>query len=190
MFPACLVRISAGAAYCSGTLLSPNTVLTCAHFFRDVPNGATVRTEGRIRTIIDVKTVPTSDLAVIRIRPFHHLEGARFPEVNVSFMPAPGTPTVTFGYGGHAERMQVRQGRWLAPLPLAISRGRQTLVRPAGLVYNHPPAIKGDSGGPVIAGGEIIGIQSLIFDPWGVNLGIATVNLLPQVVAEFVGAQR
>ena len=55
-----------------------------------------------------------------------------------------------------------------------------TRVRPAGLVYANPPAVKGDSGGPVLVGGKVIGVQSLILDPRGINLRIATVSLWPR----------
>lgn len=177
MFPDALVRLSARGTYCSGTLLSPDTVLTCAHFFRLHPDGVTVRNRGRIRTIKSVELVPGTDIAVVRIRPFQQLRGAQFPCVGDA--PAIGQATVTFGYGGRAERPQPRDGRWITHMPLAVSR-TGSLVRPAGLVFNRTPAIKGDSGGPVLAGGTIAGIQSLIVDPLGRNSHFAVVNLLPE----------
>lgn len=177
MFPDALVRLSARGAYCSGTLLSPDTVLTCAHFFREHPNGVTVRSGKSIRTITKVDIVSGTDIAVVHIRPFQHLGDAEFPQIGPG--PTPGQPTVTFGYGGRARRIQARDGRWVTPLPLAISR-TGSLVRPAGLVFNRTPAVKGDSGGPVLAAGTIAGIQSLIVDPLGRNSHFAVVNLVPR----------
>lgn len=183
MFPDALVRLSSRGAYCSGTLLAPDTVLTCAHFFRQYPDGVTVRSRGKIRTIRTVDIVPGTDIAVVRIRPFQHLQGASFPEVGAA--PSPGQTTATLGFGGRARRPQVRDGRWLTRIPLALSR-TGSLVRPAGFVFNRTPAVKGDSGGPVLVGGVIVGIQSLIVDPFGCNSHLAVVNLLPESLREKV----
>ncbi|MCQ4624747.1 trypsin-like peptidase domain-containing protein [Corynebacterium sp. CCUG 65737] len=180
MFPASLVRISSGAAYCSGTLLDPETVLTCAHFFREHPTGATVKAHGAIRTIRQVRAVPGTDIAIVTVRPFRKLSAETFPRIVEGAAPRIGTPAVTFGFGGRARRMQARPGLWLGTIPMAMSRSRATRVRPAGLVFNTKPAVKGDSGGPVMVGGRIVGVQSLILDPFGKNLRVATVNLLPE----------
>lgn len=179
MFPDALVRLSSGSAYCSGVLLAPDTVLTCNHFFRDHPDGVTVRQGTKIRTIRTVAPVAGTDIAVVRIRPFRHLEGADFPELGGP--PAVGDPTVTLGYGGRAKRLQSRDGFWVMPLPVAVSR-TSSLVRPAGIVFNRTPALKGDSGGPVLAGGKVAGVQSLIVDPFGLNSHFAVVNLLPEAL--------
>lgn len=177
MFPDALVRLSARGAYCSGTLLAPDTVLTCAHLFRQHPDGVTVRGHhGKIRTIKSVDLIDGSDIAVVRIRPYQHLQHEDLPTVGDA--PSLGQPTVTFGYGGRARRLQARDGVWITRLPLAIAR-TGSLVRPAGLVFNRTPAIKGDSGGPVLAGGRIVGVQSLIVDPLGRNSHFAVVNLVP-----------
>ncbi len=181
MFPDVLVRISARGAYCSGTLLAPDLVLTCNHFFREHTNGAAVRVGKKIRTIRSVEPVDGTDIAVVRTRPFQHLEGADFPALDNA--PAVGTPTVTLGYGGRAKRLQARDGHLLLPLPVAISR-TGSLVRPAGIVFNRTPAIKGDSGGPVLAGGRIVGVQSLIVDPFGRNSHFAVVNVLPATLKQ------
>lgn len=181
MLPNVLVRISARGAYCSGTLLAPDVVLTCNHFFREHAGGATVRIGSKVRTIRSVEPVHSTDIAVVYTRPFRHLRGADFPELGDA--PQIGTPTVTLGYGGRAKRLQARDGRLLTPLPVAISR-TGSLVRPAGLVFNRTPAIKGDSGGPVLAGGKIVGVQSLIVDPFGRNSHFAVVNILPAALKQ------
>lgn len=181
MFPDVLVRISARGAYCSGTLLAPDVVLTCNHFFRENADGATVRVGKKVRTIRTVEPVDGTDIAVVRTRPYQHLEGADFPALGTA--PAIRTPTVTFGYGGRAKHLQARDGFLLLPLPVAISR-TGSFVRPAGIVFNRTPAIKGDSGGPVLAGGKIVGVQSLIVDPFGRNSHLAVVNFLPAALRQ------
>ena len=181
MFPDALVRISARGAYCSGTLLAPDIVLTCNHFFRENAEGAAVRAGARIRTIRSVEHIDGTDIAIVRTRPFPHVTKAEFPKLSSS--PSLGTPTVTFGYGGRAKRMQARDGRLIMPLPVAISR-TGSFVRPAGIIFNRTPAIKGDSGGPVLAGGKIVGVQSLIVDPFGRNSHFAVVNFLPAALQQ------
>lgn len=181
MFPDALVRLSCRGAYCSGTLLAPDIVLTCAHFFREYPDGVTVRGRGKIRTIKTVDIVPGTDIAVVRIRPFHHLGDVPFPQLGGA--PSPGQSTATFGFGGRAARLQVRDGCWITLVPLALSR-TGSLVRSAGFVFNRTPALKGDSGGPVLVGGRIAGIQSLIVDPLGCNSHVAVVNLLTEPLRE------
>lgn len=181
MFPDVLVRISARGAYCSGTLLAPDLVLTCNHFFREGSGSATVRVGTKIRTIRSVEPVGGTDIALVRTRPFQHLEGADFPTLGGP--PSVGIPTVTLGYGGRAKRLQARDGHMLLPLPVAISR-TGSFVRPAGIVFNRTPAIKGDSGGPVLAGGKIVGVQSLIVDPFGRNSHFAVVNFLPATLRQ------
>ena len=79
--------------------------------------------------------------------------------------------------------MQARDGRLIMPLPVAISR-TGSFVRPAGIIFNRTPAIKGDSGGPVLAGGKIVGVQSLIVDPFGRNSHFAVVNFLPAALKQ------
>lgn len=181
MFPACLARISVGTRYCTGTLMRPDTVVTCAHFFRGVQGKVTVEAGGRKRFVRDVHVVPGTDIAVVQVRRFRHADA--FPALANPGTPAPGTPTVTFGFGGRAEHVRARAGRWLTPLPFAFSR-TGSVVRPAGLVFS--PAIKGDSGGPVLIDGHLTATQSLILDPFGRSLRIATVNLIPDAVRELV----
>lgn len=119
--------------------------------------------------------LPGRDIAFATLAaPFDQPHG--YPQLATP--PALFTPTVTFGFGGHSTQPAARVGRYLGALCLAFSRSFATVVRPTGFIFNIPAAIKGDSGGPVVAHGQIIGIQSLILDPFGLNLGIATVSLL------------
>ncbi|WIM72444.1 trypsin-like serine protease [Corynebacterium suedekumii] len=60
--------------------------------------------------------------------------------------------------------------------PSRVLPNLATVVRSGALIYNNPPAVRGDSGGPVIVDGEVVGVQSLITDPFGKNLRIATIQ--------------
>lgn len=182
MFPDCLVRLTAGTSTCSGTLIAPDLVLTCAHFFRDCDRSITVKSGISVRTVIAYHLIPGTDIAVVKTRPFQHIDAQDCPPVLPAPTPGFGTHTVTLGYGGQPRRNPLagaKLGWFLLGMPIAFSRGALTRVRPAGIIFNRTPAIKGDSGGPILANGKIIGVQSLILDPLGVNTHIATANLLP-----------
>ncbi|MEH0146099.1 serine protease [Corynebacterium sp. Q4381] len=174
--PAHLVRITAPGGYCSGTLIGPETVLTCGHFLASA-DAAAVRcaVSGVTRRARAVEFYSHTDIAVVHLD--SPVETAQpFPRFGTP--PKPFTPTVTFGFGGRARQPAARVGRFITTLPFAVSRSGTTVVRPAGLIANAPRAIKGDSGGPVIADGRVVAVQSLILDPFGRNLGLATVSLL------------
>lgn len=178
MSSAITVRISSGRSYCSGVLISPglqaaahtrtDLVLSCAHFLRGRTGPIKV---GRAQVLGAVR-IPHTDLAVLRL----DTPAAPADLLRLSTSPAPWlSPTRTEGFGGGARRVQQRHGRVIAHLPLALGRNLRTLVTAAAILHNRPKAIKGDSGGPVIVDGEIVAVQSLISDPLGHNLGIATV---------------
>lgn len=174
--PAHLVRITAPGGYCSGTLIGPDTVLTCAHFLATVDVSAVrCAVAGTARRARAVELYPHTDIAIVHL---NSPVDAAAPFARFGPPPKPFTPTVTFGFGGRARQPAARVGRFLTSLPFAVSRSGTTVVRPAGLIVNTPRAIKGDSGGPVLAGGRVVAVQSLILDPLGHNLGLATVSLL------------
>ena len=172
-----VARLSApGGGYCSGALIAPDIVLTCAHFFRERPHtGAQVRIDGSVFPVDSLHIVPGTDVALVRLP-------ERVDATPFVLGPSPRllSRTLTLGFGGQARSVQARPGVYLGTLPVSWSRKRVTQVRPAGLVYANPPAVKGDSGGPVLAGGKVVGVQSLILDPRGTNLRIATVSLWPR----------
>lgn len=150
--------------------------MTCAHFFRGADPAAAYCTAGGERRHVErVSTLPGTDLALVLVNaPYDHLSG--FPAFGP--LPARGAPVVTFGFGAQARQPAARPGRLILPLPLSLSRTGETIVRPAALTLNAPSAAKGDSGGPVLHDARIIAIQSLILDPFGFNLGVATVNVV------------
>lgn len=168
------MRVTAPGGYCSGAVVERDAVLTCGHFFRD-------RETSEVRVLIDgtrhrisaITLYPGTDLALVKLK-----RPVDVAPLEIGPAPKVGARTVTLGFGGHATAPSARPGRFLGALPLAVSRGAQTIVRPAGFIHTSPPAVKGDSGGPVLADGKVVGVQSLILDPWGANLRIATVNLL------------
>ncbi|MEX3550805.1 serine protease [Corynebacterium sp. LK2537] len=164
---------------------STRLVLTCAHFFRTAPrrgyhvNGFSGGKKWR-RRILAVRTIDGSDCALALLH--HPVEVPALLGLSAA-RPQWGQEVTTYGFGGLGgatgrQEAQPRWGRVLFGLPVAIGRNLRTVVRPAALVRNAPPAVKGDSGGPVIADGTIVATQSLIADPFGTNLGVATVNVL------------
>lgn len=184
------VRISTGPRYCSGMLVAPDLnasdepvstplVLTCAHYFRTAPlNSFNIRGRGFHGKLDAVRVINGTDIAITRLRrsaPPRKLLG-----VGSQFF-YPGMKTATYGFGGSSAEANAKPGTVLFPTPLSISRGGVTFVRPAAIQINSPKAIKGDSGGAVLAARHkdgqlcINAVQSLILDPLGINFGLATV---------------
>ncbi|MDO5511153.1 trypsin-like serine protease [Corynebacterium sp.] len=181
MSHAITVRLSAGPAYCSGVLISPDAtagessteyILSCAHFLRE--RSGPIRVGGAFfhARILGAVRLPRTDLAVLRMdrpSPQKHL-------LRVATHPSPFlAATRTEGFGKSWHRKRERFGRVVARVPFALGRNLSTLVSSAAILYNRPMAVKGDSGGPVIIGEEIVAVQSMITDPFGVNTGLATV---------------
>ena len=197
-YPDLIVRCSVGARYCSGILVAQDTVLTCAHFLlpeRPAPSRITVRLRGTRRRAREVRIFEGTDVALItlnRVRTADDAPPGPYPPLAppARLLGSALKRTVTFGFGGGATSPAARDGRFLITLPLAFSRSMRTIVRPAGIVANAAPAIKGDSGGPVLIDAHLAGIQSLILDPWRVNLHLATVSLLNREVREAIEAAR
>lgn len=172
-----VARLSApGGSYCSGVLIDSDLVLTCAHFFaRRSWQSVRVRIDGSAFPVDRLHTVRGTDIALA-----HLPEKVEATPLELGPRPRPLARTLTLGFGGKAQSLQARPGVYLGALPVSWSRKRVTKVRPAGVVYANPPAVKGDSGGPVLVNGKVVGVQSLILNPRERNLRIATVALLPK----------
>lgn len=179
-----VARLTAPGGYCSGALIAPDIVLTCAHFFaRRGWAGVRVRIDGSAYDPAHAHVMRGTDIALVRLS-----QPADAPVLPLGPSPRPLARTLTLGFGGKAQHVQTRPGVFLGTLPAAWSRNRATQVRPAGLVVANTPAVRGDSGGPVMADGKVVGVQSLILDPLGVNLRLATVALWPVGLADALRA--
>lgn len=177
------LRISGQGSFCSGVLISPDLesatsaradlVLTCAHYFRGKTGPFTVGGAHFRAHVLGAVRIPLTDLAVVRLDQLSPAQDL----LGLSTSRAPWlASTITQGFGASFRQRRERYGRVVAYTPIGLSRNLTTIVRPGALLYNNPPAVRGDSGGPVIIDEEIVGVQSLIADPFGKNLKIATIS--------------
>ncbi|WIM68832.1 trypsin-like peptidase domain-containing protein [Corynebacterium breve] len=183
MLPSNLARITNGSRYCSGVLCTPDTVLTCAHFFRDVSGTTFIWIRGKRLVYKELKIIPGTDVAVLTLPTRISIAPDELPTFGPS--PLPGALTATFGLGGTTRsnsHFRVRHGRFFMRVPFAMSRDRKTKVRPAGWIFNHNAAVLGDSGGPVYSNGKLFAVQSMIMAPGGVNTHVATVALVDEAM--------
>ena len=137
----------------------------------------------------------TTDISVLRLaRPIME---ADHPAITPTPLPTAaslppltrGTPTISYGMGGG--KPQQRPGTIWFKFPQVIGKNYHTRVRHA-LVIRQPnnPAIPGDSGGPVMVNNQLVGLQSLILDPYGKNLGVATISLINPHLGEIRAAMH
>ena len=153
-------------------------ILTVDHFLREC--GSVINIKGRnfSATASTSLSVFGTDLGLIKIN--GRAPTNALPCLATAWIFS-GQKTTTYGFGGQpgARSAQAKPGRVIAPIPLSISRNRITRVTHGALIYNAPlKAIKGDSGGPVLIDGLVVGVQSMITDPGGFNTGIATIATL------------
>lgn len=157
----------------SATAARSDLVLTCSHFFRGKTGPFKVGGANFRAKVLGAVLIPLTDLAVARLDRYS-------PAQDLLGLSTSHTPwfasAITHGFGGSFHQRRERYGRVVAYTPISLSRNLKTIVRPGALLYNNPPAVRGDSGGPVIINGEITGVQSLIVDPFGKNLKLATIS--------------
>lgn len=161
-------------------------ILTAAHFLRGPAGGGRVwvRGESFSATAQEHVSVFGTDIAVLKLQ--GRAPGMSLPGI-ASGLLSPGQLTLTYGFGGRSTEKVPKElrGRALFRVPCALSRNAFTRVRHGVVIINTPePAVRGDSGGPVLAGGQVYGLQSMISDPFGVNTRVATVaSIAPHLPA-------
>ena len=187
-----LVRVHTPTGYCSGVLIDPYFILTARHFLRH-------RTAGDMfvfgdhwnRKVSGWIDLATTDISVLRLaRPIMEADHPAITPTAASLPPLTrGTPTISYGMGGG--KPQQRPGTIWFKFPQVIGKNYHTRVRHA-LVIRQPnnPAIPGDSGGPVMVNNQLVGLQSLILDPYGKNLGVATISLINPHLGEIRAAMH
>ena len=190
-----LVRVHTPTGYCSGVLIDPYFILTARHFLRH-------RTAGDMfvfgdhwnRKVSGWIDLATTDISVLRLaRPIMEADPTITPTPLPTARSLPaltlGTPTISYGMGGG--KPQQRPGTIWFKFPQVIGKNYHTRVRHA-LVIRQPnnPAIPGDSGGPVMVNNQLVGLQSLILDPYGKNLGVATISLISPHLGEIRAAMH
>lgn len=189
---AAVVTLRCGNRHCMGVLLSNTVVLSARHFLRGLPSTATPPTSGKDalpRIIVErscmlgaastrpsrskkVRASPipnsaTSDLVLLRLD--EPIDAPRYPRLG-----GPLLPGVRIDMPSQKGWLR---GRCLFVWPIHIARNMRTIAIPSATVVHNRKAIKGDSGAPVLRGWEVVGIQSMITDPFGINLGLATTAL-------------
>lgn len=181
------IRIGLRTGYCSGVLVAldlqhapaatTDLALTCAHYFDTDRSGTAVRGRNFHSTVAAVRKISWTDLAVIRLAK----QSPRLELPGIATYRAPWLHrATTHGFGGTRKtaRSAERPGRVYGHVPIAMSRELKTFVRSGAVLHNNPPAIPGDSGGPVIMGDKVVALQSLILNPFGRNLRVATASQL------------
>ena len=154
-------------------------ILTAAHFLRG-PAGegkVQVRSSHFSGTAQGHVAIFGTDIAVLK------LDGlaptAQLPGIAPGQLSS-GQHTITYGFGGRSTATVPKQlqGKVLFTVPWAVSRNPFTRLRHGVMIFNSiEPAIRGDSGGPVLSDGLVYGLQSMITDPFGINTRVATVAL-------------
>lgn len=185
-FPETIVQLRAGRETCTGFLIDARTVITAAHFLRGKEGRIAVNSLGKTQYTKSYVKIRSTDVAVVRLK--QAIECDRYYPI-ADHNPRMFSATHTIGYGGKKIARTLR-GRYLFPMFFNVNTTFQTRIRRAGIVFSYPPAIPGDSGGPVFVNGQVVGIQSLVFNLKKLNLGIATISMLPFYRADIYAAIR
>lgn len=171
-----LVRVHTANGYCSGVLIDPHFILTARHFLRHrTAAGMHIFGERWNSTAVGWIDLPTTDISVLKLAEPAPINPTPLPPEWITARL--GDITTSYGVGGGTEQRST--GTVWLKVPQVVGKNLHTRVRHALVVKQPDPAIRGDSGGPVLIDHQLIGLQSMIFDPYGHNLGLSTIALIP-----------
>lgn len=198
------VRLTAGDRSASGVLTSPalidaslrahltgtaaahlidqaTHVITAAHFAANTATAAVA--SPLVNTLATDFTILTgTDIAIGRL----HTPAPVCGLMPIAPHVRPGQRVISMGFSGQsglpAQHLVPRlvTSAVISNVPWILTYNFRTRARhgailmPLGLQW----ARRGDSGGPITANGQLVGIQSMVAMPFGVPIGIAAVNLL------------
>ncbi len=189
-----LVKLRSGHGFCSGVRIAPNFVLSAKHFLRhalprDIQISAPCDTGHSACEIAGWIGIPHTDIAVVKA-PLAGTPGfadvAVVPLSSRSLRLADRVISVGLGSG----TPDIKPGRVLGVLPFALGKNIHTRVRHAALLAQRHPAIRGDSGGPILIDGAVYALQSMILEPFGRNIGCATVAQVAPVAQKIHSAMN
>lgn len=188
-----LVKLSSGTGFCSGVRVAPTIVLSAKHFLRhtlprEIRISAPFDNVDSFCTISGWIGIPHTDIAVV---------AAPLPDdhsfTNVATVPISSTSlrladrTISVGLGGASA---IKPGWVIATLPFACGKNIHTRVRHAAVLAQRDPAVRGDSGGPILIDGKVYALQSMILEPFGHNIGCATVAQIAPVARKIYSAMN
>ncbi|MCS4535074.1 serine protease [Corynebacterium sp. HS2168-gen11] len=169
-----VLRISSPSSHASAVAVADDLVLTARHFLRKhTPDAVWISSRSQPIGIVQWIDIPGTDIAVaLTHTPIPQAQPASLAPTHAWL----GSTTVSFGYAGGV--ITEKPGRIIGWLPIMTGRRMGLAVSPATLIFQPNPAIRGDSGGPIFCGTTLVALQSMITDPFGYNLKIATGALI------------